>query len=243
MSIWTKVILVLSGAFMLSAVMASCSSGPTTVEIVQTTKAQNKLDNAAATREAALAAGENPDEVQVKIAEGSQADKINKQRAATATAQAAEGIEAVGSGSDVEQEKAVLDVEMPDGPALSPEDCVPVLWDEDTKKTVKGDTIQCVKIDIGSRGAEGTRFDPEIAKITIGSTVSWSNDRLSASSAASDEGQEESWNSGELKKELFGANRTFEHTFNTVGCFTYASLFSGDNTAGAGLGAICVVEE
>ena len=86
MSIWTKVILVLSGAFMLSAVMASCSSGPTTVEIVQTTKAQNKLDNAAATREAALAAGENPDEVQVKIAEGSQADKINKQRAATATA-------------------------------------------------------------------------------------------------------------------------------------------------------------
>ena len=202
---------------MLSAVMASCSSGPTTVEIVQTTKAQNKLDNAAATREAALAAGENPDEVQVKIAEG--------------------------SGSDIKQEKAVLDIEIPDGPALSPEDCVPVLWDEDTKKTVKGDTIQCVKIDIGSRGAEGTRFDPEIAKITIGSTVSWSNDRLSASSAASDEGQEESWNSGELKKELFGANRTFEHTFNTVGCFTYASLFSGDNTAGAGLGAICVVEE
>ena len=76
MSIWTKVILVLSGAFILSAVMASCYSGPTTVEIVQTTRAQNKIDNLAATREVALAAGENPDEVQVKIKKGSQADIV-----------------------------------------------------------------------------------------------------------------------------------------------------------------------
>ena len=222
MSISTKIVLVLSGAFILSAAMASCSSGPTTTEIVQTSKAQNKLDNAAATREAAIAAGENPDEVQVKIAAGSQADKINKQRAATATAQAEAGIEAVGSGSAIEQEKAVLDIEMPDGPAQS----------------------GTVEVGIVSKGAEGIRFDPEIAKIAVGSTVSWSNDRLSASSATADEGQEEYWDSGELKKALFGVNPTFEHTFNTVGCFTYSSLFSGDTgLPGAGLGAICVVEE
>jgi plastocyanin len=32
---------------------------------------------------------------------------------------------------------------------------------------------------------------------------------------------------------------SFEHTFNTLGCFTYKSNFSGD----LGVGAICVVEE
>ena len=99
MSISTKIVLVLSGAFILSAVMASCSSGPTTVEIVKTTRAQNKIDNLAATREVALAAGENPDDVQVKIAKGSQADKVIEERNATATALAEEGIVSVGSGS------------------------------------------------------------------------------------------------------------------------------------------------
>ena len=61
MSISTKIVLVLSGAFILSAAMASCSSGPTTTEIVQTSKAQNNVEYAAVSRVAAISGGENAD--------------------------------------------------------------------------------------------------------------------------------------------------------------------------------------
>ena len=231
MSIWTKVILVLSGAFILSAVMASCSSGPTTVEIVKTTRAQNKIDNLAATREVALAAGENPDDVQVKIAKGSQADKVIEERNATATALAEEGIVSVGSGSDIVKE-VTRDVEMPDGPAET----------------------GLIEIPIILKGAEGVRFDPEIVKITVGSTVKWINPRKMASTSTADEEQADYWDSGVLSKPTFpkkndlgtptGEGYMFEHTFNIPGCFAYSSQQSGDTgLPGAGLGAVCVVEE
>ena len=68
MSIRTRVILVLAATLALTTIMAACSSGPTTVQIVETTKAQNKLDNAEATRQAVIDAGGDPDAtVQVQI--------------------------------------------------------------------------------------------------------------------------------------------------------------------------------
>ncbi len=221
MSIRTRVILVFAAAFALASIMAACSSGPTTVEIVETTKAQNKLDNAEATRQAIIAAGGDPDAtMQVQISDDSQAARAIQERGATATAEALEGkvLESVGGGSsDVAAEGAAFEVEIPEGDALT----------------------GLVIVEILSKGAEGTVFEPRIIKVAPGTTVKWENDRKSASSSAAHPGQAEQWDSEVLSKGTFDKEpASFEHTFNTPGCFTYQSQFSGDTNTGA----VCVVE-
>ena len=67
MSIRTRTIFVLAAALMLTTIIAACSTGPTTVEIVETTKAQNKIDNATATAEVIIAQGGDPDKVEVSV--------------------------------------------------------------------------------------------------------------------------------------------------------------------------------
>ena len=62
MSIRNRVILVLAGTFILTVVLVACG-GPTTTDIVQTSTALNKVENATATAEIVLTAGGNPDEV------------------------------------------------------------------------------------------------------------------------------------------------------------------------------------
>jgi plastocyanin len=218
MSIRTRVILVMAAALALTTIMAACASGPTTVEIVETTKAQNKLDNAEATRQAVIAAGGDPDAtVQVQISDDSAAARANQERAATATALAAEGkvFEGVGGGSSDEQSQgAAFEVQVPDGPAES----------------------GVIIVDIQQQAA-GTVFVPDVVKITAGSTVKWTNARKSASSTTAHPGQNESWDSGALSKGTFAKEpASFEYTFNTVGCFTYESQFSGD----VATGAVCV---
>jgi plastocyanin len=219
MSIRTRVILVLAGALVLTTIMAACSSRPTTVQIVETTKAQNKLDNAQATRQAVIDAGGDPDAtVQVQISDDSAAAKANADRNATATALADEGIVAEGVGSSELAQGAAFEVEVPEGPALT----------------------GVIEVDIPARGAEGVLFDPDIIKIAVGSTVKWGHDRRSASSSTSDPGQAEEWDSGDLHKGPFDKeNPSFEHTFTVEGCFTYKSVFSGDTA----VGAVCVVAE
>ena len=219
MSIRTRVILVLAAALVLTTIMAACSSGPTTVQIVETTKAQNKLDNAQATRQAVIDAGGDPDAtVQVQISGDSAAARANEERAATATAQAEAGVVAVGVGSSELAQGAAFDVEVPEGPALT----------------------GVIEVDIPARGAEGVVFDPAIIKIVVGSTVRWGHDRRSASSSTSDPGQDEEWDSGDLHKGPFDKeNPSFDHTFTVEGCFTYTSRFSGDTATGA----VCVVAE
>jgi plastocyanin len=219
MSIKSRVILVMAAALVLTTALAACSSGPTTVQIVETTKAQNKLDNAQATRQAVIDAGGDPDaQIQVAIDSDSAAANAIKERNAEATAQAEKGIIAEGVGSSELAQGAAFDVEVPDGAAQS----------------------GVIEVGIPSLGAEGVVFDPDIVKITVGSTVRWSHDRKSASSATSDPGQAEEWDSGDLHKGPFDKeDPSFEHTFTTEGCFTYKSVFSGDT----GLGAVCVVAE
>jgi len=219
MSIRNRVILVLAGALALTTIMAACASGPTTVEIVETTKAQNKLDNAEATRQAIIAAGGDPDAtVQVQIDAGSAAAAANADRAATATALAEEGIvlEGVGGGSgDEAAQGAAFEVEIPEGAAQS----------------------GVVEVQVLTLGAEGVVFDPDVVKITAGSTVKWINDRRSASSTTSHPGQEDQWDSGAMSKGPFDKEPpTFEYTFNVAGCFTYESQYSGDTATGA----VCV---
>ncbi len=221
MSIRTRVILVLTAALVLTTIMAACSSGPTTVEIVETTKAQNKIDNATATAEVIIARGGDPNEVEVEVGSGSAAEKAAQEQAATATAQAAEGIikESVGGASDDElAQGAAFEVEVPDGPALT----------------------GVIEVQILSRGAEGTVFEPPVIKIATGETVTWINDRRSASSTTADPGQDEEWDSDDLHKGPFDKEPpSFAHQFTTEGCFTYHSRFSGDTATGA----VCVVTE
>ncbi|MDA1279351.1 MAG: hypothetical protein O3B95_04835 [Chloroflexi bacterium] len=217
MSIRNRLILVLIGAFVASAVMAACG-GPTTTDIVETSVAQNKIDNATATAQSAIAAGIDPDNVQVQITKGSAADLANQETAATATAQAEAGIFTEGVGSTELLQGAAFAVDIPDGPAQS-------------------GTIEVAFV---SRGAEGVQFDPAIVKVRLGSTVRWSHDRRSASSTTADPGQDDFWDSGSMSKGTFATeSASFEHVFNVVGCFTYRSEFSGDAAAGA----VCVVDE
>lgn len=218
MSIRTRVILVLASALVLTTILAACG-GPTTVQIVETTKAQNKLDNAQATRQAVIDAGGDPDAtVQVQISGDSAAAKANEERAAEATAQAEKGVFAQGSGSSEIAQGAAFEVTVPDGPAES----------------------GVIVVGIPSKGAEGVIFDPDLIKITVGSTVRWTHDRKSASSSTSHPGQAEEWDSGDLHRGPFDKeDPSFEHTFTVEGCFTYFSNFSGDT----GLAAVCVVAE
>jgi plastocyanin len=210
------VILVLAATLALTTIMAACSSGPTTVQIVETTKAQNKLDNAEATRQAVIDAGGDPDAtVQVQIDDDSAAAAANADRAATATALAAEGIVSEGVGSGELAQGAAFEVVVPDGAAES----------------------GVIIVEILTFGAEGTKFVPEIVKITAGSTVKWTNDRRSASSSTAHPGQADEWDSKAISKGTFDKEpASFEYTFNTVGCFTYQSQFSGDTNTGA----VCV---
>ncbi|MBN4064433.1 hypothetical protein JYU04_01705 [Dehalococcoides mccartyi] len=219
MSIRTRVILVLAGALALTTILAACGNSVDTIDIVETAKAQNKLDNAQATRQAVIDAGGDPNEqVQVVIDSNSAAAQANASRAATATALAEEGIIQEGSGSSEIAQGAAFEVEVPDGPALS----------------------GIIEVDIPSRGAEGVVFEPDLIKITVGSTVRWSHDRRSASSSTSHPGQDEQWDSGDLHRGPFDKeDPSFEHTFTIVGCFTYSSQQSGDT----GVGAVCVVDE
>ena len=221
MSIRNRVILVLAGALILTTIMAACSDRPTTVQIVETTKAQNKLDNAQATRQAVIDAGGDPDaQVQVAIDSDSAAAIANNERNATATAQAIQGTVSVGSGSSAIAQGAAFDVEVPEGPALT----------------------GVIEVSIPARGAEGVVFDPAIIKIAVGSTVRWGHDRKSASSSTSDPGQAEEWDSGDLHKGPFDKeNPSFDHTFTVEGCFTYTSEFSGDQITA--IGAVCVVAD
>lgn len=221
MSIRNRLILVIAGALLATTVLAACFGDTTRqTDIVQTSVALNKQDNATSTAEVVLARGGNPDEVEVEVGSGSAAELAQIAAAETATAQAAEGIitEGVGgSAGDELAQGAAFEVEVPEGAAES----------------------GVIVVDIQSKGAEGTIFVPDIVKITVGSTVKWTNARKAASSSTAHEGQDESWNSDALSKGTFDKEPdSFEHTFTIPGCYTYESQFSGDIAQGA----VCVVE-
>ena len=218
MSIKSRILLVALAAFALTAAFAACSGGPTTTDIVETAKAQNKIDNATATAVAVIAAGGDPDKVEVEVGTGSAAEKANQEQAATATAQAEAGIvkqSVGGAATDKQAEGAAFEVTVPDGPAES----------------------GVIDVQILSLGADGVIFDPDVIKITAGSTVRWLNDRRSASSSTAHPGQDEQWDSGAISKGPFDKEpKAFEHTFTIPGCYTYESQFSGDTATGA----VCV---
>ena len=206
-------------AMTVATAITACG-GPSQFETIQTFEADLKVENATATAEAVIAEGGDPD-AGITVGKNTIAAQIQATAQAKATAQAesgeASGGAAVGSeaGSESEQEEGaeVAEIEVPDGPALEGE----------------------VKVSI----ADTNRFEPEVIKVKVGTTVTWENPRGSPSSARSFAGEAEEWNTSELWKSSFNPEVCCgSHTFTVVGCHRYRSEFSGDTATGA----VCVVE-
>jgi plastocyanin len=206
-------------AMTVATAITACG-GPSQFETIQTFEADLKVENATATAEAVIAEGGDPD-AGITVGKNTIAAQIQATAQAKATAQAesgeASGGAAVGSeaGSESEQEEGaeVAEIEVPDGPALEGE----------------------AKVSI----ADTDRFEPEVIKVKVGTTVTWENPRGSPSSARSFAGEAEEWNTSELWKSSFNPEVCCgSHTFTVVGCHRYRSEFSGDTATGA----VCVVE-
>ncbi len=213
MTLKKRIAAIILGTFIIAVVAAAC--GPDTAQIVQTQTALNQIANATGTVERAVELGTPLADVGAQVGSGSVAATAQAAGRATATALAEAGL-SVGAGSDVDtgQDEIPTDVEIPEGPAQS----------------------GSVTVTIGNAGL----FDPDVVKITPGSTVVWETERRSASSTTALPGQAEDWDSGAISKGTFDSEpKRFEHTFTELGCHSYKSNWSGD----VGTGAVCVVDE
>jgi len=215
MNLRARLVLVVAGAMAITLVAIACG-GPTSTEIVQTQTALNKEANATATANAVAAAGGDVEKhVAFKVGKGSIAEQVQETQAAKATAAVAAGEEVAGasSGATVTPVPEVI-TEAPEGPAQSGE----------------------VEILIKNMGA----MDPDVVKITVGTTVTWANIERTNHSTRSDPGQAESWDSGDMARKVTEkAFKTFSHTFTKPGRYTYGSGLDYD----IGRGVIFVVQE
>ena len=106
MSIRNRFALILTCALVVSVFVVGCGEQITTTDIVKTSQAQNKLDNATATAEVVISRGGDPDSVEVEVGSGSSAEKYNLALSETATAEAAAGIVKEGVGGTASDELA-----------------------------------------------------------------------------------------------------------------------------------------
>ena len=204
---------------MLSLII-SCADRLDTYDIIQTTTTEQKLDNDAGT---ATAIAERKVSMDATAAAGGELDLRPAERAA-ATAQA-EATAAAERGESIQMED--LDrVELTDNlPTEIPSDISP------SSETI---TVQILN--------EGY-YEPEVVVVKLGTSVVWENTQRTPYGILSDEGQDEVFNSGGLRRKL-GAkeNPTYEYTFTKVGRFTYGPDLSGAAMVAKGRGVIFVVE-
>ena len=204
---------------MLSLII-SCADRLDTYDIIQTTTTEQKLDNDAGT---ATAIAERKVSMDATAAAGGELDLRPAERAA-ATAQA-EATAAAERGESIQMED--LDrVELTDNlPTEIPSDISP------SSETI---TVQILN--------EGY-YEPEVVVVKVGTSVVWENTQRTPYGILSDEGQDEVFNSGGLRRKL-GAkeNPTYEYTFTKVGRFTYGPDLSGAAMVAKGRGVIFVVE-
>ena len=194
--------------------------GPTQFETIQTFEAEQKATNATSTAEAVIAEGGDPD-ADIQVGANTIAAQIQATAQARATADAETGSETGGRavGTDAGSEQAQVEgaeaeeIELPEGPALEGEATVIM--------------------------ADPSRFEPEIIKVKVGTTVTWENPRGSPTSATAFDSAAEQFDTGELWKSSFNPEvGSASYTFQVVGCHRYRSEFSGDTATGA----VCVVE-
>ena len=206
-------------AMTVATAIAACG-GPSQFETIQTFEADLKVQNATATAAVIIAEGGDPD-AGITVGKNTIAAQIQATAQAKATADAetggTEGGRAVGTDAGSEQAQVegeeAAEIEVPEGPALEGEATI-VMTDP-------------------------AFFEPEIIKVKVGTTVTWTNPRGSPSSATSFEGEAEQWDTTDLWKSSFNPEvGSASHTFQVVGCHRYRSEFSGDTA----IGAVCVVE-
>ncbi len=216
MNIKSKIFLLV----LLSLSVVSCSERLTSYEIIGTTTTQQKLDNDVGT---ATAEAERAFSMDATRAAGGEVSLRPAEKAA-ATAQA-EATAAAEKGEEINLDD--LDrVELVDNlPDEIPSDLTP--------------STETVTIQILNEGY----YDPDIVVIKVGTSVIWENTQRTPYGILSDEGQEEDFNSGGLRRKL-GAkeNPTFEYTFTKIGRYTYGPDLSGAAMVAKGRGVVFVVE-
>jgi plastocyanin len=189
--------------------VAIACSGETTASIVQTQTAENRIQNTQVAREATIAAGGDPDAAG-GIDVGSDSAAARARQSFAATQTAI----ASGIGDTPTPTPTPAELVAPDGPALTNADSPTV-------------------------DMQPNAFVPAIIKVKVGTTVTWTNGRRSASSVKSLEGQAEVFDSGAISKGTFDKDPAkFEYTFTIPGCHEYGSFFSGETNRGA----VCVEE-
>jgi len=205
--------------FMLGLII-SCAERLDTYDIIQTTTTEQKLDNDAST---ATAEAARKVSMEATKAAGGEVDLRPAERAAaTAVAEATAAAER-GEAIDL---KDLDRVELTDNlPTELPADITP--------------STGTVTVEILNEGY----YSPEVVVIKVGTSVIWANTQRTPYGILSDENQEETFNSGGLRRKL-GAkeNPTYEHTFTKVGRFTYGPDLSGAAMVAKGRGVIFVVE-
>ena len=216
MNIKSKIILIV----LVSLFIISCSERLTSYEIIGTTTTQQKLDNDVGT---ATAEAERAFSMDATRAAGGEVSLRPAEKAA-ATAEA-EATAAAEKGEEINLDD--LDrVELVDNlPDEIPSDLTP--------------STETVTIQILNEGY----YDPDIVVIKVGTSVIWENTQRTPYGILSDEGQEEDFNSGGLRRKL-GAkeNPTFEYTFTKIGRYTYGPDLSGAAMVAKGRGVVFVVE-
>ena len=218
-----KALALLIGVWALSTLTAAavaCGETTSQFETIQTFETEQRVLNATATAEAVIAAGGDPD-AGIQVGANTIAAQIQATAQARATADAETGSQTGGKavGTDAGSEQAQVEgaeaeeIEVPEGPALEGEATV-IMEDP-------------------------SRFNPEVIKIKVGTTVTWENPRGSPTSATAFDDAAEQFDTGELWKSSFNPEvGSASITFQIVGCHRYRSEFSGDTA----IGAVCVVE-
>jgi plastocyanin len=201
-------------AMLMGAVAAACS-GPTTSEILQTSEAENKLENAAATASAletrVAQGGATPvSEGSGTGGQGGLAGELRATAEAQATAAAAGGTTTAATSTPSPAQVT----EPPPGDALT----------------------GTVTVDI----LNGGFYSPAVIKIKAGTKVTWQNTERSNHQSIAEAGQAEQWNSGDLARLVADPeNRSFSHTFTKPGRYTYGSGVPGETEQ---KGVVFVVE-
>jgi plastocyanin len=199
---------VVTGSLAVATAVSFACGGLTTSEIIQTSEAENKVQNAASTSTSVAATRAAGGESSAGVGSGGQSGLAGQLRAtaaaeATATAQAGGGGD--GGATAATATPSPLDAPEPAGDPLTGE----------------------VTVQIGNAGA----FDPAVIKIKVGTKVTWENPSGTGHQTASDPGQAEQWDSGIILRPIGASSASFAHTFATPGRYTYRSLQPTDTLA------------
>lgn len=216
---------ILISSLVVSIVAVACLQ--TVNSVIQTTTFEQKEDNRNATRESLIAQGIDPDTVAVVVGKGSVAEQVQQTASArfTATAEA-------GGGTDVTDDLVTL----PNGELVTALRATEIAEETASVMVPDGPAISGVaNVQIFSSG----RMDPEVIKITAGTTVIWENTERSNHSTRSDDGQDEYWDSGGMSRRFEPETIKFEHTFTIPGRYVYGSRVVGD----VSVAYVFVVEE